>query len=65
MKNPASLAVKWYVTIRGNLDNLAFVTLGHRVGLAPVVEVCGSLLREIEGQHVRCHFEHVRTPKRA
>ena len=50
---------------RGNLDSLAFVTLEHRVGLAAVVGVCGSLLREIEGQHVRCHFEHVSTPKGA
>ena len=35
-------------------------------GVGPCLwEVCGSLLTEVEEWHVRCHFENVKTTKRA
>ena len=39
------------------------MTLGHRGGPGTCGGFCGSLLREVEGWHARCHFESQKTPK--
>ena len=44
------------VNTRGTFGSLAFMTLGHRAFRRP-------FLKEVEGWHVRCHFESVKTPK--
>ena len=48
---------------KGNLGSLAFATVGHRLGLAPLGDFAVSLLRDVEGQCVRHYFESVKTLK--
>ena len=51
--------------IKGKLGSVAFVTLGQRNGPSTCGGFCRCLLREVEGQHVRCHFKSVKILKGA
>ena len=48
---------------KGNLGSLAFVTLGRKSVPDTCDGFCRSLLREVDGGHVRPHFESVKTLK--
>ena len=49
---------------KGKLGSLAFPILGHRGGPTTTGRGdCGSLLREVEGWHAKCHFKSMKTPQ--